>query len=153
MKKFLLSIIVISGLVACQNNSGHNHEHAEEAPKTHADSLYQEIMDLHDAVMPKMGKVRGSRDQAQQLLDSIHKLPAKVQAGTASYQLQLEGLSTELNNADVVMDNWMMQFNMDTLANDYDKRVEYLNSEKLKVLKVKEAVLSGLAKADSLLKK
>ena len=152
MKKFLVAIIAISFLAACGNNGGHDHEQAE-APKTHADSLYQDIMDLHDAVMPKMGKVRGFRDQAQQLLDSIHKLPAKVQASTTAYQLQLERLSTELNNADVDMDNWMMQFNMDTLADQLDKRVEYLNSEKLKVLKVKEAVLSGFAKADSLPKK
>lgn len=152
MKKFLVSIIALGFLAACQNSAGHNHEQAE-APKTHADSLYQEIMDLHDAVMPKMGKVRGARDYAQQLLDSLHKLPSKTQAGLTEYQLQLEGLSTELNNADVDMDNWMMQFNMDTLANEPDKRVEYLSAEKLKVTKVKEAVISGLAKADSLLKK
>ena len=151
MKKFLVSVIAISLFAACQNSGGHNHEQAEELPKTHADSLYQDIMDLHDAVMPKMGKVRGARDYAQKLVDSIKALPSK--SINADYQNQLQGLVVELSAADAEMDSWMMQFNMDTLANELDKRAEYLSAEKIKVGKVKEAVLSGLAKADSLLKK
>jgi len=41
---------------------------------------------------------------------------------------------------------------MDSAKDNIEQRVKYLAEEKLKVTKVKEAVLGGLAKADSLLK-
>ncbi|NBX11140.1 MAG: hypothetical protein EBR19_02830 [Chitinophagaceae bacterium] len=55
----------LSVLLACQSssdNSGEHHDHsAMEAPKTPADSLYGQVMEMHDLVMPKMGKVRGAQ--------------------------------------------------------------------------------------------
>ena len=152
MKKIITVLAITMAIVSCGENK-HHHEETTAVPLTKADTLYEEIMQLHDAVMPKMGKVRGARDYAQQLIDSIGKLPAKSKAASQSYTAELEALAKSLNTADVEMDNWMMAFNMDSLAGDPTKRAEYFTEEKLKVIKVKEAVLGGLAKADSLFKK
>jgi hypothetical protein len=50
------------------------------------------------------------------------------------------------------MDRWMEEFNMDSASNNEEMRVKYLESEKIKIAKVNEAMLSSLQKADSLLK-
>lgn len=42
--------------------------------------------------------------------------------------------------------------NMDSALNNAEQRIKYLTDEKLKVGKVKEAILGSLQKADSLLK-
>ncbi len=106
----------------------------------------------HDEVMPKMGKVRGAQARAKVLLDSIAKLPAKAQDAAAGLKKDLESLVNDLNYADFAMDKWMTEFNMDSAVNDVQQRIKYLESEKGKVTKVKESVLKGLARADSLFK-
>lgn len=156
VKKFFFSFIVVALMTAC-NNEKSNEDHSghgtgKEAPENAADSLYDDVMAGHDAVMPKMGKIRGAQKQAQQLLDSIAKLPAKAQAAAAGLKIKLESLVNDLNYADFAMDKWMVEFNMDSAKDNLEQRVKYLAEEKLKVTKVKEAVLGGLAKADSLLK-
>jgi hypothetical protein len=50
------------------------------------------------------------------------------------------------------MNKWMEEFNMDSALNNAEERIDYLGSEKLKVSKVKEAILGSLQKADSILK-
>ena len=86
------------------------------------------------------------------MLDSIAKLPAKAQTAAAALKAKLESLINDLNYADFAMDKWMVEFNMDSAKDNIEQRMKYLAEEKLKVTKVKEAVLGGLAKADSLLR-
>jgi transcriptional regulator NrdR family protein len=50
------------------------------------------------------------------------------------------------------MNKWMDEFKFDSAVNDVKERINYLGEEKLKVTKVKEAILNGLQKADSVLK-
>lgn len=155
---FLLLSFAVILLVACQSGQEKGHEghhgHGEtDKPLTLADSLYQDVMDAHDAVMPKIGKVRGAQKRVQQILDSINALPGKAQKANQDLKTTLEKLVSELNYADFAMDKWMTEFNLDSGANNPDVRVKYLTDEKMKVTKVKEAIINSLAKADTLLKK
>ncbi|MFM1857918.1 MAG: hypothetical protein RLZ05_978 [Bacteroidota bacterium] len=147
----------LSVLLACQSSSdssGEHHDHsAMEAPKTPADSLYGQVMEMHDLVMPKMGKVRGAQKRAQALLDSIGALPTRSSATLTAYKKELETLVSELSYADFAMDQWMMEFNLDSGKNNVEVRLAYLRSEFDKVSKVKDAIVNSLAKADTLLKK
>lgn len=157
IKKIIFPLLAISLLAACNNgghedHSKHGTEEGKSAPKTLADSLYDEVMAGHDEVMPKMGKVRGAQAQAKAMLDSIAKLPAKAQDAAVDLKKKLETLVNDLNYADFSMDKWMTEFNMDSAINNVQERVKYLEGEKGKVTKVKEAVLGGLARADSLFK-
>lgn len=149
MKKRIIPVLVIImlSLWAC-NNSNDKTEKKENA----ADSVMHEIMDGHDAVMPKMSRVRTAQKKAQQMSDSIAALPAKAREAAASFKTHLDSLVNELNYADFAMDKWMSEFNMDSAKDNMEERVKYLAQEKLKINKVKEAVMGGLAKADSLLK-
>ena len=147
----------LSVLLACQSSSDNSSDHsahsAMEAPKTPADSLYGQVMEMHDLVMPKMGKVRGAQKRAQALLDSIGSLPTRSAATLTPYKKELETLVSELNYADYAMDQWMMEFNLDSGKNNIEIRLAYLRAEFDKVSKVKDAVVNSLAKADTLLKK
>jgi len=147
----------LSVLLACQsstNSSNDHHGHSTmETPKTPADSMYGQVMEMHDQVMPKMGKVRGAQKKAQALLDSIGALPTRSAATLTAYKKELETLVSDLNYADFAMDQWMMEFNLDSGKNNIEIRLAYLRSEFDKVSKVKDAVVNSLAKADTLLKK
>lgn len=154
IKGIILPVMVLALMIACNNEKSHEgHGPKKEAPKNAADSLYNDVMAGHDEVMPKMGKIRGAQKEAQQMLDSVAKLPAKAQAAAAELKSKLESLINDLNYADFAMDKWMVEFNMDSAKDNLEQRVKYLAEEKLKVTKVKEAILGGLARADSLLKK
>ncbi len=147
----------LSVLLACQSSSDNSSDHsahsAMEAPKTPADSLYGQVMEMHDLVMPKMGKVRGAQKRAQALLDSIGSLPTRSATTLTPYKKELETLVSELNYADYAMDQWMMEFNLDSGKNNIEIRLAYLRAELEKVSKVKDAVVNSLTKADTLLKK
>lgn len=124
----------------------------ETTVKTAEDSLLDAVNQGHDDVMPKMGKVRAAQKEIQRMIDSIATLPAKAQQGAAGLKAKLETLVNDLNNADFEMDKWMVEFNRDSARENLEARLNYLATEKLKVEKVKNAVLTGLARADSIIK-
>lgn len=154
---FVVSILsVVAGLYACGGNdhTDHGGQGADRAPKTYLDSLYASVWAAHDAVMPKMGKVRGAQQKAGRLLDSLNLAwrnrgmaePATVRA----WKRSLQELIDRLNYADYAMDRWMTEFNIDSAQQKGEARRPYLESEKVKVDKVKEAILRSLFTADSL---
>jgi hypothetical protein len=150
MKKIILPALLISlFFLACKENEK---KAATTTTTSPADSLLKAVNEGHDAVMPKMGKVRKAQKELQRMIDSIATLPAKAQQASASLKTKLEDLVNQLNYADFAMDKWMMEFNRDSALSDVQQRINYLTNEKLKVDKVKEAVLTGLARADSILK-
>jgi hypothetical protein len=157
MKQILTVLLIISGIIiiSCGNNENkHDHAgHKTDTPQTPEDSLYSEVMAGHDEVMPKMGKIRGAQKEAQRLIDSIAGLPAKAQSAAAALKSKLEELVKDLSYADFAMDKWMTEFSLDSAKDNLEMRLKYLADEKLKVDKVKDAILNSLAKADSLLKK
>lgn len=157
MKKIILPLAALCIITACNNSNDKKHEghtgHNKEIPTTKQDSLMADVMAGHDEVMPKIGKIKGAQKEAQRLLDSVASLPAKAQTAAAGLQTNLRTLINDLNYADFAMDKWMVEFSMDSMKDNVEQRIKYLADEKMKVDKVKEAILNGLAKADSLLKK
>lgn len=151
---FLLITTLLIAFTACNNEKDHEEHggHRKNQPQNRADSLMAEVMDGHDAVMPKMGKVRGAQKEAQRLIDSIAALPANAQAGATELKSKLEELVKDLGYADFAMDKWMTEFDMDSAKDNMEQRIRYLEDEKMKVGKVKDAILNSLSKADSLLK-
>ena len=157
IKKIILPLLFVSLLTACNNTGKEDHSSQSTGDKkgtikSPVDSLFDEVKAGHDEVMPKMGKVRGAQARAKVMLDSLAKLPAKAQDAAVDLKKKLETLVNDLNYADFAMDKWMTEFNMDSAVNNLEMRLKYLESEKGKVTKVKEAILGGLAKADSLFK-
>ena len=121
-----------------------------DKPVSKADSLRKEVMDGHDVGMAKTLNIKRNIIQVQQKLDSLNKLPARQQ--DKQYQQALVELHNALKNADEAMTTWMIEYKDDTLKDNETLRIQYLESEKVKVNKVKTDILESLSRADSLLK-
>jgi len=155
MKAFQILVITFLTLsnFACNSLENKNNGHPQtNEPKTKADSLLKDVDDDHITGMAKMGRLTRAEQTTRRLLDSIAKLPAKARQAAEPVKVKLDSLQKELSYAEFAMNKWMNEFNMDSSINNVEERINYLGSEKLKVSKVKEAILSSLQKADSLLK-
>ncbi len=153
MNKFSLAIILLtfSFVTAC-NNTDKKANTGNTDPKAIADSLEHAVMDGHNAGMAKYGKLTAMQNEAQRLLDSIAKLPAKAREAMIPLKTKLDGLLEDLRSAKSGMDKWMDEYNMDSAVNNIEQRIKYLTTEKIKVSKIKESILNSLQKADSVLK-
>ncbi len=139
------------GLAACQSG-GSNKASQSAAPKTHADSLMDDIMAGHDEGMGKMGRIMATEKKVQAALDSLAKLPAAARKAAAGYQARLDSLKQGLGMAQDAMNRWMDTFSMDTLAGDLEKRTRYLETEKQKIQEVGQQMRQWLDRADSLIR-
>jgi hypothetical protein len=144
-----LSYLLIFTLVlaACDNSGNSN----DQTGKSRSDSLMDEVMEGHNIGMAKMNRISMAEKEVQQTLDSISKLSANLQKNSLSYKMQLDSMLDRLKFADYAMNRWMNEFNMDSFSNNEEERVEYLESEKEKIFKVKDTMINSLQAADSLL--
>lgn len=140
------SFIIVFFMTACNSGDG-----GPDDKKSIADSLYNEVDKGHIVGMSKMVNLSRMQTETNRLLDSIAKLPAKARDAAAPYKAKLDSLLKELNYAETAMDKWMVEFKYDSAKDDLEQRIKYLTDEKMRVGKVKEAILSSLARADSLL--
>jgi len=153
MKQLLIAALVIT-VCACKNTSSDNDERKDgftPVLKTREDSLFHEVMQGHDIGMAKMSLLRKQSKRVQHDLDSIQKLPQKKI--DVKYQTSLQDLRESLNYADQSMYKWMEEFEADSATTDKKKRIAYLESEKIKVVKVRDTILNSLQRADFLLKR
>jgi len=150
MKKILASCIVLIIIACNQTEEPTRKDGFSEVPKSKEDSLYKEVMEGHDIGMSKIIRVKRAISKSQHQLDSLNALPKNKL--DQNYQQAIMDLQEDLNYADYGMNTWMTEFKADTLQDNKELRIRYLESEKEKVTKIKEAILSGLKRADSLLK-
>lgn len=122
-----------------------------DKPVSKEDSLHHEVMEGHDVGMAKIGRLRKYIGQIQQQEDSIGKLPAAKQ--DQQYLQALAALKADLDAADKGMNTWMEEYNNDSAKGNEALRLQYLESEKGKVTRVKDQILDALNRADSLLSK
>ncbi len=151
MKQAVTLLIAAFLLFACNNEKKEDHTgHNTHEPKTQEDSLMADVMDGHDVGMAKYGKLEAMQSKVKAALDSIAKLPLKAQQAAAPYKSMLDSAASKLSYAIYSMDKWMEEFNMDSAKDNMEARIKYLADEKMKVGKIKEAILNSLSKADSL---
>ena len=149
MKKniFLLAVFIFTFLLSCNNS-----KEKTDPLQAQADSLQKEVLAGHDIAMPKSRKIPALQKKIQQMIDSISKLSPKEIQTNAFYKMELENLLNDLSSAESAMNKWMDEFNLDSFSNNAEQRVNYLSNEKIKIDKVKDAVLTSLQKADSILR-
>ena len=150
--KFVVQSVFVLLFISCNNSNtstGNNDKITESA----SDSLMHEILRQHDIGMAKMNKISEAKNRIQHALDSISKLSTDLQKKSVQYRMELDSAFNWLTFADSHMETWMNEFNMDSLKDDQEKQIKYLESEKMKISHVNEEMISSLQKADSLLKK
>ncbi len=121
---FLLSLFLLS----CSVKSGDD-----------IDFLFEEIMDAHDEVMPKMGKIRNLEKQCRSA------------ALTSPDSSELIKQAEILSNANAAMMTWMRDFNSNFQGSDREKR-EYLLAQKKKVYHVKKLMNESLLQGEKLVR-
>jgi hypothetical protein len=114
-------------------------------PANREDSLLKEVLDVHDYAMARMMKLSRYKTRAQQEYDSLLRAGSKGQMARGWKQAE-----EQLSRAEQLMQDWMAQFKLDSMQNDPEKRVIYLEGEKRKVQAMKEAIDASLSLADSL---
>lgn len=132
---FAIVFLIVAG--ACQQKSGeHHHDSNEEIQGSPNHALYDEVMAVHDEVMPRMDDLYKRKTALKKQLDT---------SGLS------EGEKNEINEKIARIDAasegmmvWMRQFNPLPDSAGQDKATGYLESELIKVKKVREDILKAL---------
>ena len=106
IKNYILGICLIGLLISCQ-----------DAKEKAFDSLNQEVMELHDKIMPKSELLTNYKSK----LDSLAKGPDSV---------HVKKLQIALEKADQSMMDWMHNFSLDSLDKmDIKSKLAYLSNQ------------------------
>ena len=116
MYRILIAFLVLS---SCKENAKIENQ---ESP------LYKEVMEIHDAVMPEMS--------------TIHTIKKDLKAieTPETKDLILKNVKA-LDDADEAMMSWMAEFK---LPDDKSGETAYLESEKIKISKVSDAMYASI---------
>ncbi|MFZ5972816.1 MAG: hypothetical protein ACOYXA_14610 [Bacteroidota bacterium] len=137
MKAILYPAIVVM-VMACTQKSDQSHEHHRSSTPENANQvLYNEVMDIHDEVMPRMEDLYNAKKDLQ---EKIANTPAIAE----EERLQLEQRITHIDSVSNLMMVWMRQFNPLPDSADQEAARAYLESEMEKIKNVREAMLSTL---------
>ena len=139
--KYLL-LASLALLWGCGQKSGsEDHDHGHDAEEGGNQALYDEVMKVHDEVMPKMNDIYKLKEQ---LKDKIADTPDMV----AEKKQQIESTISRLDSASEGMMVWMRNFNpLPDSVGEQEAR-DYLESEMEKIKKVSEDVRKALADAE-----
>lgn len=135
MKKLSLLLLFVLGLfVSCGSSFD-------------AEVEKNKIFDIHDEVMPKMGELMS-------LKRKVIEKASEVNAENAS---ELQNIAQELDEASEGMMSWMRDWSKNSqqymeMKNGTEAQKEYLAAEMERVIDVKEAINTSMAKAKEALK-
>lgn len=136
---FLFSLLAVGCGQKSQEHSGHEEAGAaiEASPNQ---ALYEEVMKVHDEVMPKMNDIY---KQKEQLKNKIAETPGLAEEKKLAIELSI----ARLDSANESMMVWMREFNPLPDSLGEEKAREYLENEMEKIKKVKDDVATALSEA------
>ena len=125
--------ILVAVFAACQTKS----------EETDLKALKDEVFEIHDAVMPKMGDLRRVRKALMLQADSL-QVSDSVRVNV------LLNASDKIADANESMMDWMRNFDPNFEGTD-EEILNYLNEKKASITKVKEDMLGSLAEGQAIL--
>lgn len=111
--------------------------------------LREEVIAVHDEVMPKMGQLKSLEKTSLQMAEDL----ANSSEPDSTKILALRELATQLDQAYEEMFVWMRQYDVEDGEKTPEEVKIYLEDQMQKVTLVNMEIKSVLEKADSLLKK
>ncbi|SKB31713.1 hypothetical protein [Maribacter arcticus] len=139
MKK-LFTLLTIVGLLSITS--------CKESKKAEETSRMEQVMDIHNEVMPKMGTLGKLVGQLKPIADSL---------GAESIEAKA---MKDLQQANKSMMDWMQgfgnRFDPEEIMNGKElseEKEQWLKEEEVKVKKVKEDINSSIQRAEEILKK
>jgi predicted house-cleaning noncanonical NTP pyrophosphatase (MazG superfamily) len=139
--------ILFMGIVLLASCSEKKQETEKSIEEQHADSreeLYNQVMAVHDEVMPKMDEIYRLKTKLQEELQDL--LQNKSEANAE----QIKSLTDKINsleNASKEMMVWMRQFDVQPDSLGHEVIMEGLNEEMKKIEKVKRDMLDAIQSA------
>lgn len=135
-------VLVLSflALTACQQQSGdhqHDHDgHSHQSESSANQELYDEVMRIHDEVMPRMNDIYK--------LKTAKKTRLEMPALPEQERQQIQNDIARLDSASEGMMVWMREFDPIPDSLGEEKARAYLEAELEKVKQVKEDILEAL---------
>ncbi len=130
----------LSILAACGKSGKHDHKASEELKGNPNEALYDQVMAVHDEVMPKMDELYRLKKELKDEVTTAKDLAAdKKEQLIQTIQL--------LDSADHAMMDWMHKFKPAADSTDQEVAREYLENEMERINKVKELMNSAIDKA------
>jgi hypothetical protein len=138
LKKYLfLGLILFAG---CGKSAHEHHDSEEESPINNPNqALYDQVMDIHDDVMPKSDEIYQLKKEIKEKIDNPNLEPSKKK--------QLEQIAAELDSADHSMMDWMHKFKPLPDSANQELAREYLENEMERIKNVRELINGSLQKA------
>lgn len=146
MKTLLLATTVLL-LVSCNKSGdktgGNHHEDGDSISEDANRALYDQVMDLHNEVMPKMEDLYSLK---KELLEKIAKAPGIA----PSRKKEIEDIIAGLDSANKAMMDWMHDFKPLPSTADQENAREYLENEMESIKKVRDLTNETLEKAKAI---
>ncbi|MBM3168076.1 MAG: hypothetical protein FJZ76_02255 [Bacteroidetes bacterium] len=110
--------------------------------------LREQIIGVHDEVMPKMGELKALEKKASEQADSLY-----AQDSTATAEIEsLRSLASQLNQAHEDMFVWMRQYSLEEEGKTPEEIKIYLDEQWVKVNQVNKSIQSALQQAEEKIK-
>lgn len=144
---YIISILALA-LASCNQSGKHEHHTSDSGNGDNPNAaLYDQVMDIHDEIMPRVEDIYQLKKQLQEKVSSTTNLDANT-------KLELEQVIVQLDSADHSMMDWMHTFRPLPDSVDQEKARAYLESEIEKIKKVRELMNESIEKAkDAVVKK
>jgi hypothetical protein len=136
MKRIYFSLILLTGLLSllgCQNSS-ENSEETTLKVNTEIQQLHDQVMLIHDDVMPHMGELMSLKTAMTQAADTLD----------APLNDSLIHVAGRIEAANDAMMGWMRQFKARTDAEDTIAAKAYYEEQMVKITEVKEQMTQAL---------
>jgi Mg2+ and Co2+ transporter CorA len=135
-----LFIFVLFIMAACGKPSEHKHNQETASGDNPNQALYDQVMDIHDEVMPHMDDLERLK---RELKEEIANSPDMV----AERKAELEQVISNLDSAGNAMMDWMHKFNPLPDSADQETSREYLETEMERIKKVRDLMNESIEKA------
>ncbi|WPR74009.1 hypothetical protein [Algoriphagus sp. NG3] len=139
MKRPILFLIFTSFLLvnACGSKSHDKNE-----------KLREEVIGVHDEVMPKMGQLKSLERRALSKVEEIERANPSDSVSLEEYK----ALAYDLSQAHDAMFVWMRQYEVEDGGKTEEELKEYLDNQMVLVTEVNVKIKDALAKAEEMLK-
>ena len=147
MKRFIILSVLASipAFSSCQKSGDHEHDshdaHAQDKTETSPNQkLYNEVMKVHDEVMPKMNDIHKLKMSIREKIEKNPNLPK-------TERLKLDAMYAKLDSANEGMMVWMREFRPLPDSVGEEKAKAYLENEMQRVNKVRDNMLKAIESA------
>lgn len=138
------SFLALFAFAACSGGGESSEKKEEKAAKEamkQIDSLQQEVMDVHDEMMPKMEDLKKMRDEASKLADSLKE------EGDTMVAAKMDKARQALEKGQKSMMDWMRNFERPADTAKSGEVIQYLKDQEKKVKEMRDSMKASMKEA------